>query len=146
LTIDASFSIGTAIKLGWKATANVYVFIRTDSHHTTLTRVSKYRTFPFTVDAPANKSVSKNFFDDDSGNYDLAQSMAIDFGKPIFDPNEVEAAVCGSVALGPALALKAQWKDDISISAMARLDLPRVELCANLTRGLFTPVATTCIC
>jgi hypothetical protein len=107
--------------------------------------MSQHRTFPFTVDAPANKSVSKNFFYDDSGNYDLAQSMAIDFGKPIFDPNEVEAEVCGSVALGPALSLTAQWKDDMSISAMARLDLPRVELCANLTRGLFSPITTICI-
>jgi hypothetical protein len=103
---------------------------------TTLTHVLQHRTLPCTVDTPKNKDVYKDFFDDDSGIYDLAQSMTYDFKKPIFDPNEVVAEVCGSVAFGPALALAAQYKDDASLSAMARLDLPKVELCANLTRGI----------
>jgi hypothetical protein len=69
--------------------------------------------------------------------------MTFDFGKPIFDRNEAEAEVCGSIAFGPAFSLTVGYNDDTSISARARLDLPRVELCANLTTGICTPLAIT---
>jgi hypothetical protein len=39
------------------------------------------------------------------------------------------------------MALMIQYNDNASISVMLRLDLPRMKLCANLTRGMIISIA-----
>lgn len=96
-----------------------------------------FSTFPISVDVPAGNSVIKDFFNDSADSYNLAVNPT--FRQPIFRKEDITARICGSVALGPAVVLGVSTKE-FGVTASARLDLPRVDLCVALAQSEQLPM------
>jgi len=85
-----------------------------------------------------NRKAQKDFFNNGISSGDLTEFADLAVGTPDWDGI---AGLCGSIALGPAVTLEARLSEETYISVSARLDLPRLTFCAELTQGMFKPVS-----
>jgi hypothetical protein len=88
---------------------------------------------PFTIESPKGSAAYKNFFGDGGNTLDLAPKVQ----TPIIHKDDAEAKICAAVGIGPAVSLSLAHKDfpSVAMTIGARLDLPRVSICAELAHG-----------
>lgn len=129
--LTASLSLGLGVSLNAYAKMKAYVCVILPN----IFRANFYvlRTVPFTIDSPKGSAAWKNFFGDSGSTLNLTP----DVKAPILNKKDAEAKICTAVAIGPSASLSLVHKDfpSVDMSIGARLDLPRVSLCAALAQG-----------
>ncbi|PSN64494.1 hypothetical protein BS50DRAFT_590302 [Corynespora cassiicola Philippines] len=116
VTLKASISLGLSV--GFDAFASVNI------------------TLPTTIDVPQGSAASKNFFSDDTTDT-LTEAVVPKFQAPVINKEDAEARVCAFVAIGPAVSLGVEVESlSSSLELEARIDLPRISLCASLAQNV----------
>ncbi|RMZ88074.1 hypothetical protein DV736_g4689, partial [Chaetothyriales sp. CBS 134916] len=89
-------------------------------------------TVPFTIDSPEGSAAWKNFFDGGGNTLDLKPVVK----APILNKEDAEGNICAAVAIGPSASLNLSHGSfpSVQMSIGARLDLPRVSICAALAQ------------
>ncbi|KAF2869770.1 hypothetical protein BDV95DRAFT_497226, partial [Massariosphaeria phaeospora] len=90
-------------------------------------------TVPVKIDTPQGSAAWKNLFGGGGNTLDLAPNVQ----TPIISKKDAEAKICAAIAIGPAISLSLTHDSpSVKLSIGARLDLPRVSLCAELAQDV----------